>query len=139
MIVTGAGVLLYINGQFFAWVSSIQWQVVTAQKEIFAVDSNSAYELAPGQAKAGGTLGLYRLHGDGGATGAQITTQFQALVRQKYFTLVLVDKLTHETLFSAARCALEVQSWSAAARGFVTGQFSFKALEAEDAVPAPPA
>lgn len=82
---------------------------------------------------------MYRLKGDGGAEGAQLTTDFPDLVRQRYFTVALIERTTGEVLFSADRCALVSQGWNAPGRGFVIGQLSFKALEANNSVPSAPA
>lgn len=138
-IIVGPGVLLYINGQRYSRVAGFQWTLAIDQKEIFAVDSSSAYELVPGQARAMGVIDVYRLKGDGGATGAQLTTQFQDILRQRYFTVSLVERTTGEILFEASRCSLVTQSWKAPGRGFVTGQFNFKCLEADEGSPSAPA
>jgi len=138
-ILHGARVALYVNGQAFGRVMGFQWSATYAQKPVYALDSSSAYELIPTQAKVIGTVNVYRLVGDGGAEGAQMATQFQDMIRQKYFTLALVERSTGLVLFQANRCSLQGQSWNAPIKGFVTGVINFEALEWENEVPAAPA
>jgi hypothetical protein len=138
-ILVGPRVTLYINGTAFGRVSGFQWTSTVVQKAIHALDSLAAYELAPGQAKVMGTVQVYRLAGDGGAEGAQITTQFQDLVRQNYFTVALVQRDNEAILFSANKCALVSQSWNAPTKGFITGSINFEALDWENEVAPSPA
>ncbi len=137
-ILVGARVALYINGQAYGRVMGFQWTSTTAQKAVYALDSSFPYELAPGQTRIVGSLNVYRLAGDGGAEGANMTTQFTDVIRQNYFTLSLVDRATGQTLFQANHCALTSQSWSAPVRGFVTGSLAFESLLWESEVPGAP-
>jgi hypothetical protein len=137
-IIPGARVLLYINGVAFGRVYGFRWQSSNGQKLIYALDSSSAYEAIPTQAHASGTVNVYRTSNDGGAEGAQLTTRFSDIVRQRYFTVALIDRVTLEVLFEADRCALQTQSWDVPVRGFVTGVLAFEALEWDNSVPQAP-
>jgi hypothetical protein len=139
LILVGPRVVLYLNGQAFGRVSSFQWSSATAMKAIYALDNSFPYELMPTQTKVTGTIGLYRLAGDGGAEAAGMTTTFDAINRQKYFTLSLVQRDTGATIFQANYCVLQIQSWNAPARSFVTGSLSFEALFWNNEAPEPPA
>lgn len=138
-LVVGARVVLYVNGQMFGQVSGFQWSSTVVQKPIFALDSSSAYELVPTQARVVGSIQVYKVLGDGGAQGQAMTTQFQDVVRQRYFTLALVERTVGVILFEAGRCAFAGESWNAPVRGFVTGSINFEALEWENEVPSAPA
>jgi hypothetical protein len=128
-VVVGAQVVLYVNGALFGRVVGFNWNSITANKAIFALDSTTAYELTSTQARVTGNISVVKVHGDGGAEGASMTTRFEDIVREKYFTLQLIDRLTNSQIFSANRCKLTSQSWSVPTRGFVSGSLSFEALE----------
>lgn len=138
-ILVSARVVLYVNGAPFGRVMGFQWSSTVVQKPIFAIDSSSAYELVPTQARVVGSMNVYRTIGDGGAMGASMTTQFQDVVRQKYFTVALVERTTGAILFEADRCAFAGEAWNVNVRNFVTGTVNFEALEWGNEVPSAPA
>jgi hypothetical protein len=138
LILVGARVLLYVNGVAFGRVFGFQWYSATGQRMVYGLDSSGPYEAVPTQAKAGGTVNVYRTTNDGGAQGAQLTTQFKDLVRQRYFTVALVDRVTGEVLFEANRCSLAGENWNVPVRSFVTGSLTFECLEWDNSVPSAP-
>jgi hypothetical protein len=128
-IVTGAHVVVYINGSVFGKVTSFGFKSVTARKEIRQVDSVGVQELAPTTTSVSCTMSLYRQMSDGGLEGAGITARYENLPRERYFNVTLVDRVTDSVIFQASQCSVEEQSWTIAPKGLVTGQVAFKALE----------
>lgn len=127
-LLTGARVILYINGRPYAAVISFKWDSATPKKAIYGLDSGEPYELAPGQTKITGTITLLRTIGDGGAEGAGMVAEFSDVPREKYFTLALVERLTDTQIFRADQCSVTNQGWDIPSKGTVTGSLSFEAL-----------
>lgn len=128
LIVTGARVFLYVNGNRVGRVTSFMWKSTTDYKEINGLDSGEPYELAPEITRVIGQVGLLRLAGDGGIEGLGIVPQFEDLTRQKYVTLALVDRTTKVLLFRADQCVIVDQQWAVAAKGRLEGNMSFKGV-----------
>lgn len=126
--VTGAMVLCYINSNLYGRVSSFSWDSETAHKSIHAVDSSDPYELGMTQTKVSGSLGVYRLKGDGGAQGAGMATRYEDVPRGKYFTITVIDKSTDLVLFEAKQCVLQSESWSVSTKGILSGALKFDAI-----------
>lgn len=87
------------------------------------------YELAPTQGKITASMKVYRTVGDGGAEGAGMTATFEEVARERYFSVMLVDRGAQDTvLFQADNCSLVSQAWSVPTRGIITGSLEFEAL-----------
>ncbi len=127
-VVTGARVICYINGVRFGRVSDFKWDSATPRRAIHGIDSLEPYELAPMSTRCTGSLSLYRTAGDGGIEGPGIVASYQDIPREKYFSLTLIDRASNMVLFRADSCAVTNQSWGVAAKGVMTGSFSFEAL-----------
>jgi hypothetical protein len=128
-LITAAKVVLYINGKPYALVTSFAWTSQTPKKAIYGLDSGEPYELAPGQTKCQGQIGLLRAVGEGGLEGIGVTPFFHDLPREKYFTLALVERGTDTQIFRADRCSIMSQAWNIPAKGMVTGTMTFEAMD----------
>jgi len=127
-LLTAARVILYINGTAYSYVTDFRWSSATPSRQIRGLDSSMPYELGPGIASCQGSIGLLRGSGTGGLEGIGISPSFEQLVKGRYFTLMLVDRLTDTTLFRADNCWMTNQSWNAPSKSRVTGQMTFEAL-----------
>lgn len=128
LIITGARVVAYINGQRFGRVTDFKFESATPRKPIYGLDSGEPYELAPQTTRITGSLGLYRTVGDGGIEGPGIVARFEDLPREKYFSLTLIERSSDKVIFRADNCAVMSQSWSVSIKGVMMGNFSFEAL-----------
>ncbi len=54
---------------------------------------------------------------------------FPELSRQKYYSLMLIEKHSNTILFEGRRCATNGQSWGASTRSYVTGTVEFSAID----------
>jgi len=127
-ILTGSQVALYVNGQLYGRVSSFSFSSDTPRRKLYAVDSASPFELMTTIHGITGSLGIYRLSGDGAAEGPGMVAPVSALTREKYFSMVLVDLTNSAIIFEAGQCSVESQSWTYAARDLVRGTVNFSAL-----------
>jgi hypothetical protein len=137
-LVTGAKVKLFINGKPYGRVTSFRWSSETPKRPITGIDSIQAFELAPTTSRCTGSVSVLKISADGGAEGAGMAAPLPDLSRERYFSLTLIEYNTDLVLFRASRCTLQTQSWDAPARGFVTGSFSFEAIEWDNEVSAKP-
>lgn len=128
-LITAPKVVVYVNGLPFGQATSFSWNSSTAKQPIYGLDSGEPYEFAPGITKVGGTIGIIRTILDGGTEGLGITTTFDQLPREKYFSLALVEKTSNTMLFRADKCTVQSQSWQIAVKGFLTGSVTFEAFD----------
>lgn len=128
-VITSAAVILYVNGKPFGQVAEFSFRSTTPRRALYGLDSVDPYELAPTQAKITANMKLYRTVGDGGAEGAGLTAGFEDLSRERYFSILLVDRgASDAVIFQADLCSLSGQSWSVPSRGIITGSIEFEAL-----------
>lgn len=127
-VLQSAAVLCMVNGRQFGVATSFQWSSNTPKKAFYGLDQQDPFELGSTITKLTGTLGVYRTNGDGGAEGWGIGTTYEDLSREKYFSLLLIDRATNRILFQADNCSLVTQSWNVPPKGVITGQLQFEAL-----------
>lgn len=127
-LITGAKVLLYVNGEPFGKVMRFAWSAETPRKSFYTIDSAEPAELGQTTTRISGSLGIYRIHADGGAEGSGIVAPFPDLTKERYFSIVLLERTTDTVIFRADNCSLLSQSWDVPVRGFVTGTLNFQAL-----------
>jgi hypothetical protein len=96
------------------------------------IDSLAPFELSPTSTSVSGSVAILRTRDDGGLEGLSIVKPLPYLSEDEYFTLELKDRLTGSTYLKAEHAAIDGQSWSASARGIVTGQFTFHGLTAKN-------
>jgi hypothetical protein len=127
--VVSAGVVLYLNGKPYGRVREFFFDSATPRKPLYGIDSTEPFELIPTTTLVTGRIGLVRTVGDGGAEGAAMTTQVDAIPREKYFTLQLIERTSDTVIFEARYCSVTRQSWGAPEKGIVTGTVEWEALD----------
>ncbi len=123
-----AGVLLYVNNRPYGQVRSFRFSSQTARNPIYGIDSIDPFELAPTITKVSGSIGLVRTLFDGGAEGAGLTASFEQLPREKYFSIMLIEKASDTVLFRADYCSVTNQNWMFESKEIVRGDVEFEAL-----------
>lgn len=127
-LVQSASVLCMVNGRPYGVVTAFQWNSTTPKKEFYGLDSVDPFEIGATITKITGTISVYRTNGDGGAEGWGLATTYDDLSREKYFSLMLVDRATDRVLFQADYCSVTSQAWNVPPKGVITGQIQFTAL-----------
>lgn len=124
-LVSGARVLCYVNGRLLAGVSSFVWTSSSPRKKIRVVDLPIPVELAATTVDVTWQMTTFRQIGDGGAQGPGIVAaNLTDIVREKYFSLLLIERATQLPLFQADYCNLDSENWSINAKMIMTGQLS---------------
>lgn len=126
-LITGTEVICHINNSPFALCANIAFNSETPRKNIYSIDSLQPVELLQGPTQCGGTLQVYRLKRSGGIEGAGLSAHFNDLIKEKYFSILLIDRSTDSVLFRADSCSVISQSWNVG-RNYVLGTISFSAL-----------
>lgn len=127
-IVVAAKVLVYINGKLFGRCTSFSWASATPHKKIRTVDIQWPVELASTTTEIVWTMGLLRTIGDGGLQGAGVVAPQAVLSKEKYFTLLLIERTSNLTLFRADMCAVDAENWTITAKGLMAGQANGSAI-----------
>lgn len=127
-IVTGARVVVYVNGNLFGRVDSFRWAYNTPKKEIRGIDVPYALEFAPTTQEIVATISIYKLAADGGAQGAGMSAEFVSISQEKYFTIQLVERVTDTTIFRSDFCSVQNENWEVSARGLLKGTVTFKGI-----------
>jgi len=127
-IAQGSRAIVYINGRRFGRAISLDFSSSTPTRSIDTIDNVFPEEIATTRTKIRGSLACYRLIGDGGIEGIGISTSFDLLPRQRYFSVEVRDRVTDLVIFHADYCRVEEQSWSLRSKELMTGSFSFTGI-----------
>ena len=106
-VIQGAAVKCYVNGVLLGYVTAAAWNTLTRYGEAAEIDSNVVKEYMPGSYRVGGSFGILRGRSTGGLEGAGMVAFAEGMLRQKYLSIDLVDRVTGEVVERAAAC-LEV-------------------------------
>lgn len=123
-LMNSARVLVYINGRLFGICTSFAWTSHTPRRKVRAIDIPFPIELAPTTAEVDWTMGVLRLLGDGGMQGHGLAVPMASIVKEKYFTIELIERATNLSLFKADYCVTDSEQWSVAAKDLVRGNLT---------------
>lgn len=127
--VVSAHIVVFINGLVYGQVVDLRWETSTPQISRSGVDSLTAFELSPGPVMVRGNMSILKLHSDGGLEGRGIVAPFSHISREKYFSILVVNRVTGQKLHQADKCKVTSQSWSYGARGKPQGTFTFEGID----------
>lgn len=130
-IAVGAGIRCLINNVDIGIVNGIQWSFMTTREEDRGLDSLEPFELSQTHTSIQATVSVYRMRDSGSLEAFNIVKPLARIPEDEYFTLELKDRLTGSTYLKVDHAAVDGQSWSASAKGLVTGQFTFHGLTAK--------
>lgn len=123
-LITAPRILVYINSKLYGVVTSFTWTSSTPRKKIRSIDIMHPVELAATITEVTWNMGILRVMGDGGLQGAGVVAKSEYLSREKYFTILLVDRLSDLPLFNSEMNQVDSENWSVTAKGLLSGQVS---------------
>lgn len=123
-----ADLRVFINGRIYPWVTSVRWNATTGTHPIYGIDQHTPFELGIGQSSIKGTMDVCRLRNTGGLEGSGIVPPEQDMLRGKYFSLALVDRLSDTIILQIDEGFVTDQNWQTQPRGLLTGSFSFEGM-----------
>ena len=121
----GADVKVFINNKLFKNATGITFSMSTGRHEIRGVDYDHPFELAPGPQTVKGTIELVRKRNSGGLEGQGVSPPSTKVLREKYFTIAVIDRVTDTVIMYVEEAAVVEQNWTVSQRGLYTGTFSF--------------
>ncbi len=124
-VLRGADLSVYINNSPFGVASDLRWSIKNGRRPIFGIDSETPFDLAPGQRIIEGAITCYYVRGGGGLEGAGVVADGDVLLFEKYSTLTVTDRVSGDVILSIQKMNVGDQSWTAAPKGLVQGSFSF--------------
>lgn len=126
--IAGAHLKCYVNNRLLGYVMAVPaWRTDSNWGELREIDSVLPKQLAPRLYRVGGTIQVLRGRYTGGAEGAGLVPSGEAMCRQKYLTIELLDRVSNEILFRGVSCVIDDQTWKID-RGLVVGMLTFKGL-----------
>ena len=123
-LITGAQVVVYVNGSMLGRVASIGIMNSTPRKELHTIDTLEPMELMPQSVSGHGQMQIYRLHQDGGIQALGMAAVWEDVSREKYFSILVLDRATDTTLFRADKCSTISENWTFN-RGHIMGDVAF--------------
>lgn len=127
-LITTPHCVCYINSVPFARCCGLTFDSMTPRKEIRAIDTLQSVEIIPIGASVKGTIQVYRLKRDGGVEAAGLIATLESLTREKYASLMVIDRSTDTRIVQVDKLMVENQSWSFVPKSFVVGTISFTGL-----------
>jgi hypothetical protein len=133
-LLVGAHVIVYINGTAYGRVADMGWSEETPRREIRGVDSLTPFELVQSGAVCRGNMSIFRLHADGGIEATGMKATWRDLTKEKYFSILVLDRSTDTVVFQADKCSVVSQSWRVG-RGYVMGAINFSTMSWNNETP----
>jgi hypothetical protein len=128
-IITSPLCVIYINSVPFARCTGFNYQINSPAKVIHGIDTLQPIELIPTSLGVGGNFTILRQHIDGGAEAAGILATWDKMTKEKYFSLLMVDRKVDSVLFQCNKAKCISQSWQIAPKGFLIGNISFTGID----------
>lgn len=127
--IAGAHLKVYVNSQLLGYViGTPTWNVRSEWGRLRELDSVLTRQLAPRFYEVSATIQVLRGRSTGGLEGAGLVPTAEAMLRQKYLTIEIQDRITQDIVYRAVQCAVQQQQWQMNARGIVTGTFNFDGI-----------
>lgn len=126
-LLVSSHIFIYINGVPFGRVASFNFEKATPRKAINVIDTPDNVEMIQTAYNVSGNMTIYKLHADGGIEAAGMVACQEDLTRERYFSILIIDRVTDTVIFESRQCSVEKQSWSLG-RGLIMGQISFSSL-----------
>lgn len=120
-IITGANLKVYVNGRLVGRCSAISWTSMTQHRAIQTIDQTAPAELAITRTGVSFQMSLLRTVADGGAQGTGIVAPQGKVFKEKYATILVVERLSNLPVFQADYCQVDEEAWSVAAKGIMGG------------------
>jgi hypothetical protein len=126
-LIVGAHAVLYINGIPYAYVSELDPTITSPQKVLHGIDYLPPLDAAPGPLSYSVSAQVYRHRNSVGLEGDGLVPMWNKATRGKYFSAIIMDRLTQTILFESQRNLVVGQSWRIG-KGFVIGQVTWQGL-----------
>ena len=128
-LVTTPHCVCLINSVPFARCSGLTYDILSPRREVHGIDVLPPVELVPTSLSIHGTVQMYKIHFDGGNEASGLVATWNLLTKEKYFSLMVLDRVTDTVLVQADKCCVTNQSWVIQPRSFVIGTVAWTGIE----------
>jgi hypothetical protein len=126
--VVAAHLKIYVNGSLMGWATGFQPRIQTPVRKAQGIDTLMTFELMPTGFSASGSLQIVRGRAQGGPEGLGMVAAAKDMLKQKYLTIEVVDRITDSIVFKFTGCTITDQTWMISPKGVVTGALTFEAI-----------
>ena len=127
-LVTSAHAVCYINSVAFARCCGLSYNCLSPKREIHVIDLLQPVELVPTSLSVHGVIQVYKLHNDGGLEAAGLLATWDNLTKEKYFSLMVLDRFSNAILVQVDNCCLTEQSWNIRPKEYILGTASWSGV-----------
>src|SRR6266568_9420570 len=129
-VVAAAHLRVFVNGRLLGWTTGFQPRVATPVRPAQGIDQPQTFELMPTTYRVMGSMDVLRGRLTGGLEGLGLVASGRDLLKQKYKTIEIVDRVTDTTFFKATGCVVTDQTIRIAPKGIVVISLQFEGLDA---------
>lgn len=123
--ITGARVLVYINGDVYNECQSISLDIDYSESEIYGIDSVYVQEIAPGKVSVRGSINGLRTTLSGGLQAKNMRPLALNILTSPYISLRIVDRLTSEDIIFIPQCKVTREKHQTGAKQKYSLSFDF--------------
>ena len=128
-LITSAHCVAYVNSVPLARCCGLTYDISSPRREIHGIDMLAPVELVPMGLSIKGTLQIYRLHDDGGSEAIGLIPTWAKATKGKYFSLMVLNRLTDGVILQTNRCEVLNQSWTVSPKSFVLGTITWSGID----------
>jgi hypothetical protein len=128
VVLSGAQVKVYIGGNVYSEVQSINYSIDLGQEFIYGVDSYYAQEIRTTRISVQGTLQAIYVGASGGHQAVDARPKINELAFQPYISLRIKDNKNNEDIVNIPQCVISQEAISISAKGTVKVTLSFRGI-----------
>lgn len=128
VVLSGSQVKVYIGGNVYSEVQSINYAIDIGQTEIYGIDSYLAQEIRPTRVSVHGSIQAVYVGGTGGPQGSDARAKINEVLYQPYVALRIKDVKNGEDILFLPQCMVAQESMSVSAKGTVKVTLSFRGI-----------
>ena len=118
---------VFVNWKLLGYVMGVPtWLVRSEWGRLRELDTVATRQLTPRLFEVSGTMQVLRGRSTGGLEGAGMVPSAETMLRQKYLTIEIQDRITQDIVYRAIECTFQQQQWRIDPKGLVTGNFNFE-------------
>ena len=124
-LITSPHCVAYLNSVPLARTCGLTCNMESPRKPIHGIDCLEPLELLPVSLSVNGTLQIYRLHSDWGAEAAGLLATWSKLTKEKYASLMVLDRATDSVIIQVDKFCVTSQNWVFQPKAYVMGTIAW--------------
>jgi len=128
IVVKGADVKVYMNGEVVPEVQKISYAINYGEQEIYGIDQVFPQEIAVTKVSVAGSISGFKTKYSGGLQAKALRPLIFDVLNAPYISLRVVDRSTGEDIIYIPSIKVSDETMGAAAKGIVNLSFKFKGI-----------